>query len=110
GAEKLLPFFKALKSCVDNKTIQWTVDAEEALWKMKEFMEILPTLTTLIKSDVLVMYLAVSTESICTALLADREERQVPIYYVSRVLQGVELNYPGLEKIILALMHDARRL
>nr|GEV71213.1 reverse transcriptase domain-containing protein [Tanacetum cinerariifolium] len=81
GAEKLLPFFKAHKSCVDNKSIQWTVDAEEALWKMKEFMEMLPTLTAPIKGDVLVMYLAASTESICTVLLADREERQVPIYY-----------------------------
>ncbi|GJV67421.1 reverse transcriptase domain-containing protein [Tanacetum coccineum] len=26
------------------------------------------------------------------------------------VLQGAELNYPGLEKLILALVHDARRL
>ncbi|GJY09504.1 reverse transcriptase domain-containing protein [Tanacetum coccineum] len=43
-------------------------------------------------------------------LLAEREKRQVSIYFVSRVLQGAELNYPKLEKLILALVHDARRL
>ncbi|GKB24802.1 hypothetical protein Tco_0864203 [Tanacetum coccineum] len=30
GADKSLPFFKALKSCLNKKTIQWTIDAEEA--------------------------------------------------------------------------------
>ncbi|GKC67445.1 hypothetical protein Tco_1100043 [Tanacetum coccineum] len=45
GAEKSLPFFKALKSCTDKKTIQWTTNAEEAFRRMKELMEILPTLT-----------------------------------------------------------------
>ncbi|GKE14123.1 reverse transcriptase domain-containing protein, partial [Tanacetum coccineum] len=72
GADKSLPFFKALKSCTDKKTIQWTGDAEEAFRKMKEFIEILPTLTAPIK--------------------------------------GAELNYPELEKLILALVHPARRL
>ncbi|GJR02661.1 reverse transcriptase domain-containing protein [Tanacetum coccineum] len=110
GAEKSLPFFKTLKSCTDEKTIQWTMDAEEAFQKMKRFMEILPTLTALIKGEVLVMNLAASTESISAALLAKREGKQVPIYFVSRVLQGSELNYPALEKLILALVHAARML
>ncbi|GJW85390.1 hypothetical protein Tco_0158535 [Tanacetum coccineum] len=61
GAEKSLPFFKALKSCTDKKTIQWTTDVEEAFRKMKKFVEILPTLTAPIKGEVLVMYLAAST-------------------------------------------------
>ncbi|GKB15310.1 hypothetical protein Tco_0849233, partial [Tanacetum coccineum] len=36
GADKSLRFFKALKSCIDKKTIQWTADDEEAFRKMKE--------------------------------------------------------------------------
>ncbi|GKA17008.1 hypothetical protein Tco_0696845 [Tanacetum coccineum] len=51
GANSSLPFFKALKSCTDKNTIQWTTDAEEAFQKMKEFTEILPTLTTPIKGQ-----------------------------------------------------------
>ncbi|GKC43976.1 reverse transcriptase domain-containing protein [Tanacetum coccineum] len=105
GVEKSFPFFKTLMSCTDKKTIQWTEDAERALRRMKELKEILPTLTVLIKGEVLVMYLAVSIESISVTLLARRENRQVPIYFVSRVLQGAELNYPELEKLILALAH-----
>ncbi|GJY42416.1 hypothetical protein Tco_0429686 [Tanacetum coccineum] len=52
NAEKSLLIFKALKSCTDKKTIWWIADAEEAFRKMKEFMEILPTLTSPIKGEV----------------------------------------------------------
>ncbi|GJY27792.1 hypothetical protein Tco_0403559 [Tanacetum coccineum] len=45
----------------------------------------------------------VPKESISAALFSKRKEEQVPIYFVSRVLQGAELNYPGLEKLTLVL-------
>ncbi|GKA16353.1 reverse transcriptase domain-containing protein [Tanacetum coccineum] len=90
--------------------IQWTQEAKAALQEMKKFAEILPTLTALVQGEVLMMYLTASTESISAPLFAKREEEQVPIYFVSRVLQGDELNYPGMEKLILALVHAARRL
>nr|GEW75101.1 putative ribonuclease H-like domain-containing protein [Tanacetum cinerariifolium] len=48
--------------------------------------------------------------SISAVLLAKREKRHVPIYFIGRVLQGAEFNYPELEKLILALVHAARRL
>ncbi|GJQ89157.1 reverse transcriptase domain-containing protein [Tanacetum coccineum] len=86
------------------------VDAEEAFQKMKKFMEILPILTVLIKAKVLIMYLTTLEESISIVLLIEREERQVPIYFVIRVLQGAELKYPALENLILAHVHAARRL
>ncbi|GKB15374.1 putative RNA-directed DNA polymerase [Tanacetum coccineum] len=110
SAEKSFPFFKALKSCTDKKTIWWTVDTEKDFLKMKEFMEILPTLTAPMKGKVLVMYLAALIEYISDVLLAEREKRQVPIYFVSRVLPGAEPDYLELEKLILALVHVTRRL
>ncbi|GKF92914.1 reverse transcriptase domain-containing protein, partial [Tanacetum coccineum] len=67
-------------------------------------------LTAPVQGEVLMMYLTALIESISVALLAKREEEQVPIYFVSRVLQGDELNYPGLEKLILALVHAGRRM
>ncbi|GKB28615.1 reverse transcriptase domain-containing protein [Tanacetum coccineum] len=96
GAEKSLPFFKALKSCTDKKTIHWTADAEEAFQKLKKFMEILPTLTTLIEGKVLVMYLAASAKSISVVLLARREEGEVSIYFMQR--EGFEEDEKILER------------
>ncbi|GJZ48615.1 reverse transcriptase domain-containing protein, partial [Tanacetum coccineum] len=110
GAERSLPLFKILKSCTDKRSIQWTQEAEEALQKMKMFMEILPTLTAPMKEEALTMYLTASTESIGATLFVKRDERQLLIYFVSRVLQRAKLNYPTLEKLILALVNAIRRL
>lgn len=109
GADLSLPLFKTLKGCVD-KTFQWILEAEAAFQKLKEFMEVLPTHTAPIKGEVLFMYIATSSESISVVLMAERERKQIPIYFVSRVLQGAELDYPELEKIVLALIHAARHL
>ena len=95
---------------MDKKTFQWSVEAEAAFQQLKEFMETLPTLIAPINGEVLYMYIAASHESISAVLLAEREKKQVPIYFVSRVLQGAEINYPDLEKLVLALVHAARRL
>ncbi|GJT36872.1 reverse transcriptase domain-containing protein [Tanacetum coccineum] len=67
-------------------------------------------LTAPIKGKALVMYLSASEESISAVLLAERGKRQVSIYFVIRMLQGAELDYPELEKLILTLVYVARRL
>ncbi|GJT82707.1 reverse transcriptase domain-containing protein [Tanacetum coccineum] len=51
-----------------------------------------------------------SKECISAVLMEERGKDQRPIYFVSRVLQGAELNYPIMEKLVLALIHAARRL
>ncbi|GJT01371.1 reverse transcriptase domain-containing protein [Tanacetum coccineum] len=56
------------------------------------------------------MHLAASKESISVVLAAKRNEGWTPIYFISKVLQGAELNYPALEKLVLALVHETRRL
>ncbi|GJR21835.1 reverse transcriptase domain-containing protein [Tanacetum coccineum] len=56
------------------------------------------------------MYLAVANEAVSAVLLTERDEKQMPIYYVSRSFQGAETNYASMEKLTLALVHAARRL
>ncbi|GJZ98187.1 reverse transcriptase domain-containing protein [Tanacetum coccineum] len=110
GDEDKTDSFTEKGNCMSKETVQWTADAEEAFRKMKELIEILPTLTAPIKGKAFIMYLTASTENISVVLLAEREKRQVPIYFISRVLQVAELNYPELEKLIPALVYAARRL
>ncbi|GKA97682.1 reverse transcriptase domain-containing protein [Tanacetum coccineum] len=110
GAERSLAFFKVLKGCKDKKSIQWTDESEKALEKIKKLIQALPTLTAPRVGETLTMHLAASKESISAMLAAKRNEGWTPIYFVSRVLQGAELNYHALEKLVLALVHAARRL
>ncbi|GJR42249.1 reverse transcriptase domain-containing protein [Tanacetum coccineum] len=103
GAERYLAFFKVLKGCKYKKSIQWTTEADKALEKMKKLVQALPTLTAPRVGETLTMHLAASKESINVVLAAKRNEGWTPIYFVSRVIQGAELNYPTLEKLVLAL-------
>lgn len=56
------------------------------------------------------MYLAAADEAISVVLLTESEGVEKPIYFISRALEGPEINYPSLEKVALALVHVARRL
>ncbi|GKD38482.1 reverse transcriptase domain-containing protein, partial [Tanacetum coccineum] len=51
-----------------------------------------------------------ANEAINVVLLVERNRRQISIHYVSRALQGAEINYLSMEKFALALVHAARRL
>ncbi|GJZ62208.1 reverse transcriptase domain-containing protein [Tanacetum coccineum] len=90
--------------------VQWTTEADEAFRRMKELLEALPTVTAPINGETLIMYLAASEESISTVLMAERGKRQVIVYFISRTIEGAELEYPELEKLILALVYATRRL
>ncbi|GJU15802.1 putative nucleotidyltransferase, ribonuclease H [Tanacetum coccineum] len=110
GAERSLAFFKVLKGCKDKKNIQWTTKADKTLEKMKKLVQALPKLTSPRVGETLTMHLATLKESISDVLATKRDEGWTPIYFVSRVLQRAELNYTALEKLVLALVHAARRL
>lgn len=43
-------------------------------------------------------------------LLKEEDDRQIPIYYISKVQQQVELNYTSTEKMDFALVLAARKL
>ena len=110
SAEKALPLFQTLKGCIDKHNFQWTTEAEEALLALKEALRSPPILARPIPEETLLMYLSASEHAISSVLLVEREKQQMPVYFVSRALQGPEVNYPILEKLVLALVHGARRL
>nr|GEX16011.1 reverse transcriptase domain-containing protein [Tanacetum cinerariifolium] len=81
SAKKSLPFFKTLKKCTMKSDFQWITESEMAFKQMKQLIAEFPMLM---------------------------DGKQMPIYFVSRALQGLEVNYTPMEKLILALV--TRRL
>ncbi|GKB87466.1 reverse transcriptase domain-containing protein [Tanacetum coccineum] len=60
-------------------------------------------LTSPKEKEELIMYLVAAKESISAVLMTERDGKQMPIYFVSCALQGPEVNYTPMEKLILAL-------
>ena len=110
SAERALPFFKTLKGCMNKNNFRWTHEAELAFQELKQHLQSLPALIVPTLGEMLILYLAVSHETISSVLMAERGSVQKPIYFVSKALQGAEVNYPPLEKLALALVHTVRRL
>ncbi|GKA56813.1 reverse transcriptase domain-containing protein [Tanacetum coccineum] len=110
SAEKSLPFFKTLKKCTKKSDFQWTAEAEITFKQMKQSIAELPMLAAPTEKEELIMYLAAAKEAVSAVLMTEREGKQVPIYFVSRALQGPEINYTSMEKLILALVSASKRL
>ncbi|GKB72064.1 reverse transcriptase domain-containing protein, partial [Tanacetum coccineum] len=109
-AEKSLPFFKALKKCTKKSDFQWTAKAEAAFKQMKKLIAELPTLTAPMEKEELIVYLAAARETVSAMLMTKREVKQMLVYFVSRSLQGPEINYTSMEKLALALVHAIKQL
>nr|GEW17999.1 reverse transcriptase domain-containing protein [Tanacetum cinerariifolium] len=87
SAKKSLPFFKTLKKCTVKIDFQWIAEAEAAFRQMKKLIVELPTLTTLMEKEELIVYLVAAKEAMSVVLMTEREAKQMPIYFVSRGLQ-----------------------
>ncbi|XP_071687157.1 uncharacterized protein [Rutidosis leptorrhynchoides] len=60
--------------------------------------------------ETLTIYLAAGTDVVSSVLVAEHGGTQMPVYFVSMVLQHGEVNYKPVEKLIFVLVHTARRL
>nr|GEV64545.1 reverse transcriptase domain-containing protein [Tanacetum cinerariifolium] len=67
------------------------------------------TFRTLRKEE-LVIYLSAAYGAISAVLMTERGAAQTPIYFISRALQGPELNYSPMEKLVISLVFAAKRL
>ncbi|GJS62270.1 reverse transcriptase domain-containing protein [Tanacetum coccineum] len=58
----------------------------------------------------LIVYLSATYGAISAVLMTKRGTVQTSVYFVSRTLQGPELNYTPMEKLVLSLVFAANRL
>nr|GEV67576.1 reverse transcriptase domain-containing protein [Tanacetum cinerariifolium] len=110
SAEKSLPLFKTLKKCIKKSNFHWTAKAEQAFKQLKQHLSELPLLVAPKPKEELIVYLFATYRAISAVLMTKRGEIQMPVYFISRALQGPELNYTPMEKLALSLVFAAKRL
>nr|GFC82385.1 reverse transcriptase domain-containing protein [Tanacetum cinerariifolium] len=99
SAEKSLPLFQTLKKCIKKSDFRWTTEAEQAFQQLKQHLSALPLLAAPKPQEELIMYLSATHGAISAVLLTGRGTVQTPVYFISRALQGSELNYSPMEKV-----------
>ncbi|KAL0414908.1 UNVERIFIED_CONTAM: Retrovirus-related Pol polyprotein from transposon [Sesamum radiatum] len=107
SAEKSLPFFKTLRKA---KTFEWGTPCQLAFEELKAYLSGLPLLVKSSPGDTLYLYLSVTPQVVSSVLVREEGGKQLPIYYVSKVLNGAEGRYTPIENVALALVVIARRL
>jgi dsDNA-binding SOS-regulon protein len=111
--ERGLPFFKLLKH---QEKFAWTLEADQALAQLKDFLSKPPVLTAPRKSEQLLLYLAATTHVVSTAIVVERQEDghaypvQHPVYFVSEVLSESKARYQPVQKLLYAVLITSRKL
>jgi hypothetical protein len=108
-----LPFFKLLKW---QDKFQWTEEAEQELEDLRHHLQSPPILTAPQPDENLLLYIAVTTHVISTAILVERQEEghafsvQRPVYFVSEVLSEFKIHYSSIQKLLYTLFITSRKL
>ncbi|GJW61826.1 reverse transcriptase domain-containing protein [Tanacetum coccineum] len=110
SAEKSFPLFKTLKKCIKKSDFHWIPDAEQAFKQLKQHLSELPLLVAPKPKEELIVYMSASHGAISAVLKTERGMVQTLVYFESRSLQDLELNYTPMEKLVLSLVFVAKRL
>ena len=107
SAKKCLPLFRALKNA---KKFEWNNDCQKAFEEIQKFLTSPPLLSRPIPNEPLYLYLSIRYESIASVLVREEGSQQHQVYYVSKILRGVEIRYPKLDKLAMTVVHTSRKL
>ncbi|GKC50859.1 reverse transcriptase domain-containing protein [Tanacetum coccineum] len=91
-----------------NSDFHWTPEAEQAFKQLKQHLSKLPLLVAPKPKEELIVYMSASHGAISAVLMTERGTIQTPVYFISHALQGPELNYTPMEKLVLALVFAAK--
>ncbi|XP_073120777.1 uncharacterized protein [Henckelia pumila] len=107
SADKSLPFFKVIRR---TKNFEWNEESEKAFQELKAYLKQLPVLNKPVQGEEVLLYLAVTPRAAISILVRKEGMNHQPIYFISHVLKGAELNYLTQEKLALDLVITERRL
>jgi hypothetical protein len=101
------PLHRLLKK---HERFSWTVEAQEALDKLKATLAHAPILTPPQDSEPLYLYVAATTQVVSAVIVVERTEEghalpvQRPVYYISEVLSETKARYPQVQKPLYAVV------
>ncbi|GKA49579.1 reverse transcriptase domain-containing protein [Tanacetum coccineum] len=105
-----LPSPRTIKEVHKKSDFHWTPKAEQAFKQLKQHLSEQPLLVAPKPKEELIIYLSASYGAVSVVLITERGTIQTPDYFISRALQGPELNYTQMEKLVLLLDFAAKRL
>ncbi|WP_163068161.1 RNase H-like domain-containing protein, partial [Acinetobacter baumannii] len=77
---------------------------EKAFQELKKYLGAPPLFSMPMMGERLYLYLAVSENTVSSALIRVEDGVQKRIYYTSKAFRGAEIKYPRLENLALALI------
>ena len=101
------PIIRLLKKA---SRFEWTAECEQICLQIKEFLASPLVIQKSNARDPIIVYLAISNEVVSSVLVQEIDAEERPVYFVSRVLHGVEVRYQMTEKVALALIITAHRM
>jgi len=111
SAERSLPFFKVLRG---GDKIEWGLEQSEAFRQLKSYIATNLVVTVPEPDTPLLLYVAASEHAVSDVLVHETNDHrgavQRPVYYVSKALSGVKLNYTKVEKMAYAVLSASRKL
>jgi hypothetical protein len=111
--EKGLPLYRLLKK---HECFSWTVEAQDALDKLKASLTRAPILTPPRYGEPLYLYVTAPTQVVSAVIVAERMEEghalpvQRPVYYISKVLSDTKTRYAQVQKLLYAVVPARRKL
>jgi ribonuclease HI len=111
--EKGLPLYRLLKK---HERFSWTVEAQEALDKLKAMLTHAPILMPPQYGEPMNLYIAATTQVVSAVIVVERTEEghalpvQRPVYYISEVLSETKERYPQIQKLLYTVVLARRKL
>jgi hypothetical protein len=106
-SKKALPLYHLLKN---SEHFSWTLEAEEALMKLKATLSNSPILIPPATGEPLLLYIAATTQVVSAVLVVERVEEghalliQRPVYFISVVLSETKVRYSQIQKQLYAIV------
>jgi hypothetical protein len=111
--EKGMPLYRFLKK---HERFSWTIEAQEALDKLKATLAHTPILTPPRGGEPLYLYVMVTTQVVSAVIVVERTEEghalpiQRPVYYISEVLSKTKARYPQIQKLLYGVVFTQHKL